>query len=281
MDFGLALWQSFFMLGQRLPKPDSKALREIVRNAKSRAIYAVLYSKQGRPMSMPEIRQALGLESGEQEHLNRRMRELYGPFNIERTHRGNDTVYQLISLLDKPHQSTSNISAKVRAWVLRDKRCVQCGRTPAEDGVKLHVDHIIPQDWGGTDDPENLQALCSECNEGKKNLYSSFNEHADQIRAAIGQEEPHKRIGELLKAFKGKPVPAELLETVAKAKQYQDDWQKRMRELRELGWQYTFEKRKDGRRVRTYFILQHHEPWPEGSVRAEIRKRELRKKGQS
>lgn len=265
-------------MATRLPKPDSEALKKIVRNAKARAIYAVLHRNQGKPVSMPEIRQALGLESGEQEHLNRRMRELYGPFTIERSRRGNETVYQLISVSDKPHQSTSNISAKVRAWVLRDKRCVQCGRTPAEDGVRLHVDHIVPQNWGGTDDPENLQALCSECNEGKKNLYSSFNEHAEQIRTVIGHEEPHKRIGELLKAFKGKPVPADLLETVAKAKQYQDDWQKRMRELRELGWRYRFEKQKEGRRVRTYYILEHSEPWPKGSVRAEIRKRELEKK---
>src|SRR5581483_10756158 len=198
VDFRLTLWQSF-CVSTHLPKPDSEDLKGLVRNAKSRAIYAVLYKNQGNPVSMSEIRQVLGLESGEQEHLNRRMRELYGPFNIERTHRGNETVYQLISVSDKPHQSTSNISAKVRAWVLRDKRCVQCGRTPAEDGIKLHVDHIIPQDWGGNDEPEKLSGLCSEINEGKKNLYSSFNEHADQIRAAIGQEEPHKRIGELLK----------------------------------------------------------------------------------
>jgi 5-methylcytosine-specific restriction endonuclease McrA len=262
----------------QLPKPDSEALKELIRNAKSRAIYAVLHKNQSNPMSMSDIRKELGLEAGEQEHLNRRMRELYGPFTIERTHRGNETVYRLISVSDKPRQATSNISAKVRAWVLRDKRCVQCGRTPAEDGIKLHVDHIVPQNWGGTDDPENLQALCSECNEGKKNLYSSFNEHADKIRQAMNHDEPHKRIGELLKAFDGQSVPADLLEMVAKAKQYQDDWQKRMRELRELGWDYTFEKRKESNRVRTYYTLTKSQPWPTGSVRAEIRKREQGKK---
>ncbi|MEK7612934.1 MAG: HNH endonuclease [Patescibacteria group bacterium] len=261
-----------------LPKPGSKELVALVKNSKARDIYSALYSSMPEALSMPQIRKTLKLEAGEQEHLNRRMRELYGPFSIERSRKGNETVYRLVSVSDKPYQDSSRISIKVRAWVLRNQRCVQCGRTPSEDGVKLHVDHIVPQNWGGTDDKENLQALCSDCNEGKKNLYSSFNKYSEQIRQAMSYDEPHKRIGELLKAFKGKSVPAELLEMVAKAKQYQDDWQKRMRELRELGWDYTFEKKKEGRRFRTYYILKHHEPWPKGSVRAEIRKRELKKK---
>jgi 5-methylcytosine-specific restriction endonuclease McrA len=29
------------------------------------------------------------------------------------------------------------------------------------------VDHIKPRKHGGTDDPENLQALCWQCNSGK------------------------------------------------------------------------------------------------------------------
>lgn len=45
-------------------------------------------------------------------------------------------------------------------------RCVLCGRS-AEDGVLLHVDHIIPVSKGGRTIMENLQTLCSECNLGK------------------------------------------------------------------------------------------------------------------
>ena len=261
----------------RLPQPGSEELKLLVKGSTTRAIYKVLFEHTDEPLSMAEIRGYLGLDAGEQEHLNRRMRELYGPFNIERSHRGSDTVYKLIGLSKNPHQDTSRISIKVRAWVLRDQRCAQCGRTPSEDGVKLHVDHIIPQEWGGTDDSENLQALCADCNEGKKNLYSSYNKFGDKIKQAIGHDEPHRRIGELLKAFNGEPIPAELLETVAKAKQYQDDWQKRMRELRELGWEYSFEKRKEDGRFKTYYILKHWEPWPEGSIVAAIRKHEQEK----
>ena len=49
-------------------------------------------------------------------------------------------------------------------------RCVICGRT-AEDGVKLHVDHIKPISKGGLTVPDNLRTLCQECNLGKSDKY--------------------------------------------------------------------------------------------------------------
>lgn len=260
-----------------LPLPDSEELNNLVRGASERDIYRVLYDNQDKALNMADIRQILGVETGQQEHLNRRLRELYRVFEVERTRNGTETLYRLRSKLDIS-LNTEGISNRVRSWVLRDKRCAQCGRTPSEDGVKLHVDHKIPQTWGGTNDPENLQALCSDCNEGKKNLYATYDKYADKIMAAANYDEPHKRIGELLKAFNGAPVPSDLVEVVAKAKQYQDDWQKRMRELRELGWEYSFSKKREGDRVRTYFVLEHYEPWPEGSIRAAIKQQELRKK---
>lgn len=261
----------------KLPLPESEELQKLVSGTWKRRIYKILYENRTRYLTMADIRQHLSLEAGQQEHLNRRMRELYSTFEIERVSTGNETQYKLVGVAEK-QLNTEQISNKVRAWVLRDKRCVQCGKTPAEDGVKLHVDHKIPQAWGGTNDPDNLQALCSQCNEGKKNLYATYDEFADEIRKAANYDEPHKRMGELLKAFNGKPVPSDLMEIVAKSKQYQDDWQKRLRELRELGWEYSFEKKKEGNRFKTYFILEHYEPWPEGSVRAAIRQQELRKK---
>lgn len=45
-------------------------------------------------------------------------------------------------------------------------KCVLCGRT-VEDGVKLHIDHIIPVSKGGKTVPENLRTLCENCNWGK------------------------------------------------------------------------------------------------------------------
>lgn len=47
-----------------------------------------------------------------------------------------------------------------RQVFLRDgQRCLCCGATK-----RLQVDHIVPRYYGGTDDLENLQMLCSRCN---------------------------------------------------------------------------------------------------------------------
>ncbi|WP_244909802.1 HNH endonuclease [Gordonibacter pamelaeae] len=48
--------------------------------------------------------------------------------------------------------------------------CVRCGRG-REDGVKLHVDHIVPVSRGGESVMGNLQTLCEVCNCGKGNRY--------------------------------------------------------------------------------------------------------------
>lgn len=61
-----------------------------------------------------------------------------------------------------------NFSPKLR-WQIMERdghRCVKCGRS-AEDGVKLHVDHIYPNSKGGEPTLENGQTLCDECNIGK------------------------------------------------------------------------------------------------------------------
>lgn len=46
--------------------------------------------------------------------------------------------------------------------------CRYCGRRSPT--VELMVDHIIPFSKGGTDDPENLCAACSDCNAGKSDV---------------------------------------------------------------------------------------------------------------
>lgn len=53
-------------------------------------------------------------------------------------------------------------------------RCQLCGRS-SKDGIKIHVDHIIPLsvDWSKRLDKENLQVLCEDCNLGKSNKEAS------------------------------------------------------------------------------------------------------------
>jgi len=67
------------------------------------------------------------------------------------------------------HRAVGTVSERIRFEVLkRDNfRCVYCGRTPSEDGVKLEVDHIIPAVEGGRYAKDNLVTVCRECNRGK------------------------------------------------------------------------------------------------------------------
>src|SRR5207302_616189 len=96
-----------------------------------------------------------------------------------------------------------------------------------------------------------------------------------EIRAAIGERSVHRRIGELLKAFSPDPVRSDILDLVASPPgDFQEDWQKRLRELRVLGWQISVSRRRERGRVRPYYRLVHSEPWPAGDVREEIRRRE-------
>lgn len=59
-------------------------------------------------------------------------------------------------------ESRRPIAASVRAAILDGASCRACAATDY-----LTIDHNIPLSRGGTDDPENLQPLCSRCNSAK------------------------------------------------------------------------------------------------------------------
>ena len=53
-------------------------------------------------------------------------------------------------------------------------RCVLCGASSQEDGVKLHVDHILPVSKGGKTEMSNLRTLCNRCNFGKRDKFDPY-----------------------------------------------------------------------------------------------------------
>lgn len=52
-------------------------------------------------------------------------------------------------------------------------RCKSCGASPlVQQGIELHVDHILPWSKGGETTDDNLETKCKQCNLGKGNAFS-------------------------------------------------------------------------------------------------------------
>jgi len=80
------------------------------------------------------------------------------------------------------HRSTRylfapRISSRVRAQVIERNgyTCQMCGIGAGEvtdvgRKARLHVGHVVDRSHGGKDNLSNLRALCSDCNQGAKNL---------------------------------------------------------------------------------------------------------------
>lgn len=93
------------------------------------------------------------------------------------------------------------ISKETRAFVL-DRNgftCQMCGAVAGEPHpfdptrrTRLHIGHVIDKTMGGSDDPTNLRAICSVCNEGASNLTldrPSYEKLLIQVRRATGADQ--------------------------------------------------------------------------------------------
>lgn len=152
-----------------MPKPKGGA------RAKLRAFFL---ANIGKVLSSEELRAV----ADNQSEWARRVRELR-----------NEEGYQILTHNDrsdlKPGQYlletdkilpafARDISKETRAFVL-DRNgftCQMCGAVagephPYDQGRKtrLHIGHIIDKSKGGNDEPSNLRAICSVCNEGAAN----------------------------------------------------------------------------------------------------------------
>lgn len=51
-------------------------------------------------------------------------------------------------------------------YIRDDLRCVYCG-SGIEDGVQFTLDHLVPQELGGSHEASNLVTCCKSCNSSK------------------------------------------------------------------------------------------------------------------
>jgi 5-methylcytosine-specific restriction endonuclease McrA len=257
-----------------VPEIGSPEFEELIPNKVTRRqMEELLRVPEG--LTLPEL-QARIPEYADQVHFSRRLRDGDKVFEIERVREGQQVRYRIIGKREQVAQ-VARISPRVRARVLfRDgSRCQMCGANPARDeNIQLEVDHKMPLDLGGSNDEENLWVLCRQCNQGKRAFFASINKHHDKIASAIVHEEVHRRLGEALRAFGlDEEVPSWVLELVASPPgNYNEDWHRRLRELRELGWDYEVRKAREGGRVVSYYRLTRDGGWPNGPIRDALKK---------
>lgn len=136
----------------------------------------------GEVITSRQLRDVVGPEVSEWARRVRELRDEEG-WPIITHHDSADLSPGQYVLTGEPPERTDvkfarTISSRVKAEVL-DRNgftCQMCGLSPGmtdpETGrpVRLHVGHIVDKKLGGRDEPSNLRALCSSCNQGAKNL---------------------------------------------------------------------------------------------------------------
>ncbi|MCS7056387.1 MAG: HNH endonuclease [Thermoflexales bacterium] len=112
----------------------------------------------------------------------RRVRELRNEDGYQiLTHRDRADLKPGQYLMETTHRLPAfkrGISKEVRAWVLERNgyTCQMCGLAAGDPDpfnpsrtVRLTIGHIVDKSKGGDDSPQNLRAVCTNCNEGLQN----------------------------------------------------------------------------------------------------------------
>ena len=160
-----------------------------------------LLANVGRVMESDELRKA----SGNTSEWARRVRELRTEEGYQiLTHNDRSDLRPGQYLLQDPKPIPAfgrGMSKETRAFVLdRDGfTCQRCGAVAGEPHpydpsrkTRLQIGHIVDKSMGGSDDPTNLRAECSICNEGAKNLTPdrpSLQKLLIQVRRATGGDQ--------------------------------------------------------------------------------------------
>ena len=132
----------------------------------------------GKVLESKDIQQA----SGGASEWARRVRELRNEDGYQiLTHKDRANLkpnQYLIETVKRVPAFKRGISKETRAWVLERNgyTCQMCGVAAGDSDplgssrtVRLTMGHIIDKSKGGEDTPQNLRAVCTNCNEGLQN----------------------------------------------------------------------------------------------------------------
>jgi hypothetical protein len=141
-------------------------------------ILKFLLANMGRVVGKDEIRRA----SGNASEWARRLRELRDEYGYQilshKDLRGLKPGQYLLETDKRLPALPRAISKETRAWVLERNgyTCQMCGAAAGDQDqyhpglkIRLAMGHIIDKSKGGEDTPDNLRAVCTNCNEGLQN----------------------------------------------------------------------------------------------------------------
>jgi hypothetical protein len=155
----------------------------------------------GRVMDSKEL-QAVADNQSEWARRVRELRTEEGYLILTHNDRSELKPGQYLLETPKPQPAFERaVSKETRAYVL-DRNgftCQMCGAVAGElhpydltRKTRLHLGHVIDKSMGGTDDPSNLRAICSVCNEGASNATLTrpdLHKLLIQVRRATSQDQ--------------------------------------------------------------------------------------------
>jgi HNH endonuclease len=160
-------------------------------------------SNIGKVLTSNEIRAA----SGNTSEWARRLRELRDEHGYQiLSHKDRHTLKPGQYLMESTHRRPvlpRSISKETRAYVLERNgyTCQMCGVGAGDPDpfrtdrtIRLVMGHIIDKSKGGLDTPNNLRAVCSNCNEGLQNagpIKPDRVQLLSQIRRATIDDQQH------------------------------------------------------------------------------------------
>ncbi len=106
-------------------------------------------------------------------------------------------------------------------------RCQSCGKG-VNDGVKLHVDHKVPLEWGGANTDDNLWTLCSSCNQAKKSFFKDDFD-SEVMKLVYAETSGYQKLRVLFENSPNVKFTPSILQGIAGIR----DWTRTIRDIRE------------------------------------------------
>ena len=153
-------------------------MTKIVKKSSKQNILGFLLASVGQVVDSKQLQEASGW-AAEWARRVRELRDEDGYQILSHKDKADLKPGQYILLTEKRKPAFArDISKETRAFVL-DRNgftCQSCGMAASDADsfhpgrkIRLTIGHIIDKSKGGSDEPNNLKAICSNCNEGLQN----------------------------------------------------------------------------------------------------------------